>query len=425
MKIKYENAVIFNPTQEKEFNGCLVTENDKIVFLGENYNEPVDEIIDCKGKYLIPGLVDIHVHLREPGQTHKEDIYTGSCAAGAGGVTSLVAMPNTSPAVDNADTIDYINDRAKSAKCKIYQSSAITKGLKGEENVDFDLMLSHGACAFSDDGRPVEDSQLMLNALYFAKEHNIPVLSHTEDLYLAEGGKMNAGEIADSLGLKGIPNCAEDSGTAREIALCESTGLDVHICHVSTKSGFETISDAKKRGVNVTCETCPHYFTMTEEKLLSKNADFRMNPPLRRESDKLACIEAIKNGTVDAISTDHAPHSIEEKADFINSPNGSIGMETSLSVSYTALCKTGEIDFMKLVKLMSYNPAKIAKIKAGTLDVGENADLVLFDPDSEWVIDKTKLHGKSQNCPFDKMQVSGKVLMTIVNGKFVFNNEEE
>ena len=425
MKIKFVNAVIFNPAKDEKIEGCLISDKGIITYIGKDNNDTADKIIDCKGKYLIPGLVDIHVHLREPGQTQKEDIISGCNAAVAGGVTSLIAMPNTNPAVDNADTLDYINRRAKLAKCRVYQACAITKGLQGDENVDFDLMIKHGAIAFSDDGRPVENSRLMLNALKYASENNIPVLSHTEDLYLASGGKINEGIVSKKIGIQGIPSCAEDSGTAREIALCESTGYKVHICHVSTKGGFEMLRDAKARGVKVTLETCPHYFTLTEDCLLAKNADFRMNPPLRTESDRIACIEAIKNGTVDAISTDHAPHTAEEKSDFEKAPNGSIGMETSLSISYTALCKSGEIDFMHLLKLMSTNPAKIANLDAGRLEVGAPADIVVFDKDAEYVIDKNKLHGKSTNCPFDKMKVNGRVLLTVVRGEIVYNFEEE
>lgn len=425
MKTKFINAHIFDPASDAEIeNGCLITDGGVITYVGPENGDKADRIIECDGKCLIPGLFDIHVHLREPGQTHKEDIKSASFAAVAGGVTSLIAMPNTFPAVDSAQTLDLIYEKAKDADCRIYQAAAITKGLGGEENTDFEELLRHNAAAFSDDGRPVENSRLMLNALEFANEHNVAVLSHTEDLFLACGGKVNDGEIAKKLGIRGIPVCAEDCGTAREIALCESTGLKVHLCHISTKSGFDMIRDAKRRGVRITSETCPHYFTFTEEELLKKNADFRMNPPLRTQSDRAACIEAIKSGVVDAIATDHAPHSADEKADFISAPNGSIGMETSLAVSYTALCKSGHIGFMQLLKLMSLNPARIVGKEGGSLAVLKPADIVLFDENAEYVIDKTKLHGKSQNCPFDGMAVFGRVMLTMVGGKVVYEFKE-
>ncbi|MBQ2676699.1 MAG: dihydroorotase [Clostridia bacterium] len=420
--IKLINARIIDPANNVDMQGEILVKNGVIVKVAPKVDECADEVIDCNGAVAAPGLVDIHVHLRDPGQTHKEDILTGANAAAAGGVTSIVAMPNTVPAVDSVETINYILDKAKDANAKVYQAAAITKGLCGEETVDFEQLKSAGAAAFSDDGRPVENTAFMLKALQEANRLNVPVLSHCEDLYLAKGGIMHKGEVSEKLGVNGIPAAAEDCGTARDISLAESSGLPVHICHVSTKTSLLMIADAKNRGVKVTCETGPHYFTLDHTELLSRDANFRMNPPLRTKSDVSAVISAIKNGVVDAIATDHAPHSVSEKSDFEKAPNGIVGMETSLAVSYTALVKTGVITLNRLIELMSVKPAEIMNISAGTLSVGKAADIVVFDPDEQFVVDKTKLHGKSQNTPFDGCNLSCKVKYTLLDGKIVYKD---
>lgn len=342
----------------------------------------------------------MHVHLRDPGQTHKEDIITGCKAAAAGGVTSLLAMPNTIPTTDNAETVKYILDKAKNADANVYVAGSITKGLKSLEPTDLEELKSAGAIALSDDGRPVENTKYLSEAMKKAPQLGMTVVAHCEDLFLADGGKINGGEVSKNLGVKGIPAAAEDCGTAREIALAAALDVPIHICHVSTKTSVALVRDAKKRGVKVTAETAPHYFSMTEKELLAKDADFRMNPPLRTHEDVVEIISGLKDGTLDAIATDHAPHTPEEKSDFEKAPNGSIGMETSFAVSYTYLVKTGLLTISELVEKMSTNPAEILGINAGHIKVGAPADLALVDLNEEWVVDVDKLHGKSKNTPF-------------------------
>jgi len=389
------------------------------------FSEPFEdnaEIIDGTGLCAAPGLVDLHVHLRDPGQTQKEDIITGCKAAAAGGVTSLLAMPNTVPTVDTSETVRYILDKAHNADAHVYVVGAITHGLKSQTPTNIQSLYHAGISALSDDGRPVENTAFMVYAMKKAAELNIPVTAHCEDPYLA-GGKVNEGKMSEMLGVKGMPAAAEDTGTAREIALAEAYQLPIHICHVSTATSAAMIRDAKKRGVKVTAETAPHYITLTEDVLTNRDADYRMNPPLRTEKDRLAMIEALLDGTIDAIATDHAPHTVQEKADFVNAPNGSIGMETSFAACYTVLVKSGKMTISQLIDKMSCTPAKILHIHAGTLAVGQPADVMLFNPNEEWTVDINKLHGKSKNTPFKNMTLTSKVKLTVCGGKIVFNEE--
>lgn len=364
----------------------------------------------------------MHVHLRDPGFTQKEDIITGCNAAAAGGVTSLLAMPNTNPVTDCAEVVEYIKEKAKNAKSKVYIAAAITKGLKSIEPCNIEELAKAGVIALSDDGRPVENTRFMADAMVNAPKNNMCVVAHCEDLYLADGGKINEGEVSQELNVKGIPAAAEDTGTAREIALAAAYNVPIHICHVSTKTSVALIRDAKARGVKVTAETAPHYFSLTEKALLNKDADFRMNPPLRCNDDVQEIIKGLCDGTLDAIATDHAPHTTEDKADFEKAPNGSIGMETSLSVGLTYLVDSGIMTISQLIEKMSVNPAKILNIPAGTLSVGVSADIVIFDPNQVYTVDKNKLHGKSKNTPFKGMKLKGKVRYTILNGEVVYKD---
>ncbi|MBQ3887315.1 MAG: dihydroorotase [Clostridia bacterium] len=379
------------------------------------------QIIDGTGLTAAPGLIDLHVHLRDPGQTDKEDILSGCRAAAAGGVTQLLAMPNTKPSVDTPEIVRYIAEKAKNADARVHIVGAITKGLGGHEATDIAALRQAGISALSDDGVPVLDTSIMVAAMQKAAQTdiNIPVTAHCEDPYLA-GGKVNEGAVSRALGVKGMPCAAEDAGTARELALAESYGLPIHICHVSTATSAAMIRDAKKRGVRVTAETAPHYLMLTEEALLQRDADYRMNPPLRTERDRLAMIEALKDGTIDAIATDHAPHTPQEKADFVQAPNGSIGMETSFAAAYTVLVKGGILREAELIRKMSVNPAHILKTYGGTLSVGAPADLMLYRAE-EWTVDPEKLHGKSKNTPFKGLTLAAKVKLTIYQGRIVFN----
>ncbi|MCH5296836.1 MAG: dihydroorotase [Ruminococcus sp.] len=416
-----KNATVVSPADGINEQFDVLVRDGVIAQFGKNLSADC-KVIDAEGLYAIPGIVDMHVHLRDPGQTHKEDIITGCNAAAAGGVTSLLAMPNTNPATDNAETVKYILDKAKDASANVYVSASITKGLKSLEPTDLDELKSAGAIALSDDGRPVENTRFLSDAMKKAPQLGMSVVAHCEDLFLADGGKINEGEVSQKLGVKGIPASAEDCGTAREIALAAALDVPIHICHVSTKTSVALIRDAKARGVKVTAETAPHYFSLTEKELLRGDADYRMNPPLRTKADAEEIITGLLDGTLDAIATDHAPHTPDEKADFVSAPNGSIGMETSLAVGVTYLVKTGIMSFEQLIEKMSVNPAKILGINAGTLSVGSPADIALVNLDEAWTVDVEKLHGKSKNTPFKGKTLCGKVKMTILGGKVVFED---
>ena len=419
MRLLIQNARIIDPSQNLDQGGDLLLEEGRIAQIGRGISQEGAQVIDARGLVAAPGLVDMHVHLRDPGLTYKEDLYSGCHAAAAGGVTSLLAMPNTKPAMDSPETVRDLLKRAQTAGAAVYTAACVTKDLGGEELTDLKALKEAGAIALSDDGRPVVNTRRLLEALEQAPALGLVVTAHCEDLYLAAGGLMNEGEVSRRLGVPGIPAAAEDCGTAREIAAAASIGAPIHICHVSTKGSVELIRDAKARGVRVTAETCPHYLLLTDKALESKDADYRMNPPLRGEEDRLALIQALKDGTIDAISTDHAPHSPEEKGDFLKAPNGSIGMETSLAATLTAL--KGVLTLPEILAKMSWNPARILNIPAGTLRTGANADVVLFDPEKKWVVDPERLHGKSKNTPFKGMTLQGKVAMTIFRGRVVYD----
>ena len=421
MSLLIKNAHVVSPADGINDVLDILIEGGKIARIGKDLH--ADEEINAEGLYAVPGLTDMHVHLRDPGQTQKEDIITGCRAAAAGGVTSLLAMPNTAPAVDNPETVRYILDKARNADAKVYVAASVTKGLKSIEPTDLEALKNAGAAALSDDGRPVENTKFLSDAMKKAPKLGMTVAAHCEDLFLADGGKINEGEVSRALGVKGIPASAEDCGTAREIALAAAENVPIHICHVSTKTSVALVRDAKRRGVKVTAETAPHYFSLTEKELLKRDADYRMNPPLRTAEDVKAIIEGLQDGTLDCIATDHAPHTPEEKADFEKAPNGSIGMETSLAVGITYLVKTGLLTFDELVRKMSVNPAKILGIEAGSFSVGSSADIALVDINEQWTVDVDSLHGKSKNTPFKGMTLTGRVKKTILGGRVVFDGE--
>lgn len=419
MNYLFKNARIINPALKQDFIGDVLVENGKIKEIAENITSSAP-VIDCTGLVLAPGLVDMHVHLRDPGLTYKEDIYTGCSAAAAGGITSLLCMPNTAPCTDSAEIVEYIIDKAKTAKAKVYVAAAISKGLKSEEACDLEALKNAGAIALTDDGRPVENTKILLEAMKKAPELGLKVVAHCEDLYLAQNWFMNEGEISKQLGINAVPTSAEDCGTAREIAIATALDVPIHICHVSTGNSAQFIRDAKARGAKVSGETAAHYLLLNDEQLLKKDGDYRMNPPLRSEKDRLAMIEAVIDGTIEAIATDHAPHSVEEKSDFLKAPNGVIGMETSLSGVITAL--GDKVSLSKIIEIMSLNPAKILEIDAGVLDIGKNADIVIFNPNEKWIVDENKLHGKSKNAILKGMKLTGKVKYTVLNGEIVYKS---
>ena len=421
-KLWIQRARILDPSQNMDMVGDLLIEDGKIAQVGGEIIAEDAQVIDAKGLIAAPGLVDMHVHLRDPGQTEKEDIFTGCKAAAAGGVTSVLAMPNTIPATDNVETVQAILEKAENADARVYVSAAITHDLQSETMNDLQALRDAGAIAMSDDGRPVTNTRFMADAMIQATKLGMRVVSHCEDLFLADGGIMNEGEVSRKLGIPGIPAAAEDCGTARDIALAAAYRVPIHICHVSTRTSLDLIRDAKKRGVAVTAETAPHYFALTDQELLKQDADYRMNPPLRTEADRLAMIEALRDGTIDVIATDHAPHTPQEKSNFKTSPNGVIGMETSLSAGITTLVEGGFLSLSELIRLMSTNPAKILGIEAGTLCVGAPADVILLNDQETWTVDVEKLHGKSRNAVFKGRTLTGKVKLTICRGKIVFDD---
>ena len=425
-KMLIANARILDPSCEPpvDFIGDILIEGDRIIKVGSNLAQNKiaqgAQHIDASGLCAAPGFLDIHVHLRDPGFTHKEDIITGCKAAAAGGVTGVCCMPNTKPVTDSEEVLSYILDKAKDADARVYPIASITKGMLGQELNDIAALHACGAVAVSDDGRPVENGGMMLKALKEAYKTGVPVISHCEDLTIIDGGIINEGRISKELGVKGMDRASEDSITAREIVLAESSDTAIHIAHVSTKGSVQLIREAKARGVKVTCETAPHYMMMTDEFLLSYNAIFRMNPPLREQEDCEAIVEGVLDGTIDAIVTDHAPHAAEEKANFLKAPNGIVGLETSFAAACTVLVHQCGMSLLDLVKLMSTNPANLLRLPGGTLREGSLADIVLFDPDRSWTVDAEKLHSKSKNTPFDGLELTGRVVRTILGGKTVF-----
>ncbi len=413
-------ARILDPSQEMDQVGDILCQDGVICQIGTGLCCPEAEVIEAQGLCVAPGLVDIHVHLRDPGFTYKEDIITGCRAAAAGGVTSVCCMPNTKPVIDSPEVLSYIKEKAQSADARVYPVATITKGMQGQELSDFEALKAAGAVAFSDDGRPVEQGGKMLDALKEAYKIGMPVISHCEDLSIIRGGIINQGEVSRQLGVKGMDRASEDSITAREIVLAEASGTAVHIAHVSTKGSVQLIREAKARGVKVTAETAPHYMMYTDQLLLSRDANFRMNPPLREEEDCRAIIAGVLDGTLDAIVTDHAPHSAEEKADFEKAPNGVVGLETSFAASCTVLVHQQGMPLLELVRRMSTLPAQIVGLPAGTLKPGAAADLVLFDPDKTWTVRREALAGKARNTLFDGVELKGQVVRTILGGRTVY-----
>lgn len=380
-----------------------------------------DRTIDAAGLWVTPGLVDMHVHLREPGREDKETIFSGTCAAAAGGFTSVACMPNTNPVLDEESKIRYVLQRAAKCPSKVYPVGSITKGLAGEELSPFGEMVSVGAKAISDDGKSVRAANLMKNACNYARTFDIPVLCHCEDHDLAGGGQMNEGEMSTRLGIRGIPAVSEESIVSRDIMLAEYTGAKVHICHVSTAGSLDIIRAAKRRGTQVTCETAPHYFSLTENSLSSYDTNKKMNPPLRTPADVQAILDALVDGTIDAIATDHAPHVPEDKdVEFDAAAFGVIGLEASVGACLTHLVHTGVLAPAALVKAMSTNPCRILNLDGGTLSVGATADMTLIDPERAWVVKASSFFSKSRNCVFEGASFKGQTTLTILDGRIVY-----
>lgn len=400
----------------------ILVDGDKIVRIAKNVEDKAAKVIDAKGLHVFPGLIDMHVHLREPGFEYKEDIASGSAAAVRGGFTQVCCMPNTQPVCDNAAVVGYIIARAKEVGlCKVRPIGAITKGEQGETLAEIGKMKEAGAVALSDDGKPVPSARMMRLGMEYASDFGLICLSHCEDKSLADGGCVNEGYNSTLAGLKGIPRAAEEVMIAREIVLAETLGKRVHICHVSTKGGVRLLRDAKARGVAVTAETCPHYFALTDDIILSYDANTKVNPPVRETEDVEAIKEGLKDGTLDCIVTDHAPHHADEKnVEYDLAAFGISGIETSFSLSYTHLVKGGVLTLGQLAERMSGAPARILGLEGGALKEGGVADIMLADLNEKYVIDSRKFVSKGKNTPFNGSEVYGRVKATIVDGKVRF-----
>ena len=381
-----------------------------------------EKVIDGEGLTVFPGLVDMHCHLREPGYEYREDIKTGTASAAKGGFSSVCCMPNTNPVCDNAAVVEGILRKAELVgSCNVFPIGAASKGLAGKEIAEMGLMKEAGIVAVSDDGKPIATANLLKKVLEYASDFDIPVLNHCEELSIAEGA-MNEGAISTSLGLRGIPAIAEEIMISRDIQTAEYLDMPIHICHVSTAKGIDIIRQAKKRGVKVTCETCPHYFSLTEEACVNYDTNFKMNPPLRTEKDRLAVIEGLKDGTIDCIVTDHAPHHIDEKdIEFSLANNGIIGFETAFAVGYTYLVKPGYLTLSELTEKMTVNPSKILKLGRGTLNTGMPADLMLADLNASFVYTKEEILSKATNSPYIGNTLDGRVKLTITGGKITYD----
>lgn len=421
MKLLIKNGRVIDPEQNRDGIFDILVTDGTITEIGVRLNAEADTIIDATDKWVVPGLIDVHVHLREPGFEHKETIETGAKSAARGGFTTICCMPNTNPPIDNVETVEFINTKAKQANLiNVLPIGAITKGQNGTELIDMGQMRKAGICAVSEDGKSVMDSGLLKKAMIEAKRHNLPMLSHCEDMTLA-GGSMNEGENSRRLGIKGIGNDAEDVITARDIILAQHTGVKLHLCHVSTAMSLEIIRFAKSMGVKVTGETAPHYFALTDDRVKIDDSNAKMSPPLRTKKDQDAMKKALQDGTIDIIATDHAPHHGDEKnVAFEKAPFGIVGLETSFAISYTELVETDLLTPMALVAKMSTNPAKLMGIDKGSLAQGKVGDITIIDVEETYTIDPNEFVSKSKNTPFSGKAVKGKIKYTIVNGKVVF-----
>lgn len=426
MKLLIKNGRIIDPATKTDKVGNLAIEDGVIkamdfsesdFFQGEEH-----KTIDGNGCYVMPGFIDLHVHLREPGFEYKETIETGCKAAINGGFTTIFAMPNLKPVADTPEIIRYVEEKGKEQGIHVHQVGAITKGQAGVELADLEGMFDAGCIAISEDGKSVMNSGLYREAMKIAAKRNVPIFAHCEDINLVHGGVMNLDEKSKELGLKGISNAVEDIIVARDILLAKETGAQLHLCHCSTKDSVEMTKQAKAEGINVSAEVCPHHFSMSTEDIKADDGNYKMNPPLRSKEDVEALKKGLQEGIMEAISTDHAPHSAEEKqGSMTKAPFGIVGLETAVALTITNLVKPGYLTPMQMAERMSYAPARIAHLNAGSLEIGKPADVVIIDPEKKYVIDEKDFCSKGRNTPFIGMEVYGEVVATICSGKILKN----
>lgn len=428
MKLLITNGHLIDPSENQNSGKGLLIENGRVAaWLGQNEKAPDDaEIFDASGLIVAPGFIDMHVHLREPGQEHKETIATGSAAALAGGWTSVCPMPNTQPINDNAAITRYMIEQAERADlANVFPIGAITKSSDGTELAEMGEMKAAGAVAVSDDGRPVPNAGIMRRAMQYARDFDLPVVDHCEDKSLSHGGVMHEGKVSLLLGLRGMPALAEEIDTVRDIILAKETGAQIHIAHTSTRGAIEAVRRAKNEGINVTCEVAPHHFTLTDRAVEGYDTNTKMSPPLRSDEHLEAILEAIKDGTIDAIATDHAPHHADEKAlEYDRAPFGITGLETAVGLAFNELVHKGIIDLVRLVELCSTNPAKIFRLDGrGSLKPGSVADITLLDPNLVWKYSNSDSRSKSRNSPFDGWSFTGCAVAAFVGGRLAYQRQ--
>jgi dihydroorotase len=424
VKLLIKGGRIIDPSQQLDRVADLLIEDGRVKSFEEPGNassQPASdtEVFDASGLIVAPGFIDLHVHLREPGEEYKETIASGAAAAAAGGFTSICAMPNTKPVNDNASVTRFIIDKAREAGlARVYPVGAITRGSKGEELAEMAEMKQAGAVAVSDDGRPVMNGQVMRHAMEYARDHGLVVVDHCQDLHLAAGGVMHEGRYSTLLGLRGMSSAAEESHVARDIMLAELTGARVHIAHISTAGSVELVRRAKEKGLAVTCEVTPHHLALTDAAVVGFDTNTKMSPPLRSEEDRAALIEGARDGTIDAIATDHAPHHSDEKMlEYDRAPSGVVGLETALGVVITVLHPSAGVPLSRIVEMLTIGPARAFSLPGGTLEVGSPADVAIFDLDREWTVDPQRFKSKSRNTPFAGWKVRGQVSETFIAGQ--------
>ncbi len=422
MTLLIRNGRVIDPASNVDMTADVLVENGIVSKVMPQIQDQADQQINAEGCYVMPGFIDLHVHLRDPGQEHKETVVTGAAAAARGGYTTIVAMPNTKPVVDNLDVVNYVHNKAKNmAKVNILQAGAITKKMEGMQLADIEQMVLAGSPAVSEDGKSVMNAYLLREAMQLAKKLDIPVLSHCEDRNLLNGGVVNDDENAKKYGLPGISNSVEDVIAMRDVMLAKDTGAKLHLCHCSTKDSVEIVRAAKEKNVRITAEVCPHHFTLSSDDMIPGDTNYKMNPPLRKREDVEALRQGLKEGIMDVIATDHAPHAKEEKNDsMLRAPFGIVGLETAAALTYTELVLSGCLSVMQMAEKMSLNPARVIGLDKGSLEPGKAADLVIFDPHKTYKIEASQFASKSRNTPFNGWEVTGAVRATIVGGEIVY-----